>query len=433
MEAVGWSETSHAKGVDGQADLVLPEDAVPRLDISICDARWQVMVDDLDALYGDMDGGPGGGGPGGGGPGGEPPEALADPVYVPVDVSFDDRTWPSVGMRFKGNSSLMQAYMEGSGKLPFRLEFDQFEDDIPEIEDQRFWGFKVLKFSSGFKDDSLIRDKATAETFRDAGVPAARGGFMRVYVDVGDGPVFWGLYTAFEDPAGEMLDDWFGGDSGNAYKPEGGPAQLMEFDATGFEKKTNEAEDDFGDVEAFVDALNADRSDAEAWREGLEATFEVDAFLRYLALNNLLENWDSYGNMSHNYYLYGDPEEDGRLVWIPWDFNMSYGWEGHAAPLTLGMDEVDDDWPLIRYLADDPVYRERYLEHMAEMVETPFELETQRQRMTRYHDLVEPYALEEQEPYTTLSSTAAFEGSLEEILFPQVEEMHEAAEELLAE
>ena len=46
---------------------------------------------------------------------------------------------------------------------------------------------------------------------------------------------------------------------------------------------------------------------------------------------------------------------------------------------------------------------------------------------------VEPYALEEQEPYTTLSSTAAFEGSLEEILFPQVEEMHEAAEELLAE
>lgn len=63
----------------------------------------------------------------------------------------------------------------------------------------------------------------------------------------------------------------------------------------------------------------------------------MDGFLRYLALNNLMENWNSYGNMTHNYYLYGDPAQDGRLVWVPWNFNMSYGWSDHMDPVSLEM------------------------------------------------------------------------------------------------
>ena len=83
-------------------------------------------------------------------------------------------------------------------------------------------------------------------------------------------------------------------------------------------------------VQAFIEALNDDTTDAEAWRAELEATFDVDAFLRYLALNNLIGNWDSYGNMTHNYYLYGDPALDGRLVWIPWDFNEAMRTNGQT-------------------------------------------------------------------------------------------------------
>jgi spore coat protein H len=431
VSAEGWTEDSHAKGIDGQHELVFPTESVPRVDLVICAEDFAAMQAELEDMYGDQGGGGGGGG--GGGPGGGP--EFGDPSYVPATVWFDGRSWPQVGIRYKGNSSLMLGYLDGIGKLPFRLDFDHYEDEVPEVLDQRFWGYKELKFSSGYEDDSLIKERVASETFREAGVPAARGGFMEVYVDVGEGPVYWGVYTAFEDPSGELLDGWFGDDSGNAYKPDGEPARLTYFDAAGFEKKTNEDQDDFSDVEGLIDALNGSTSDAEAWREGLEARFDVDGFLRYLALNNLIENWDSYGNMTHNYYLYGDPAEDGRLVWIPWDFNMSYGWAEHSPPLTLGMDEVGDDWPLIRHLADDPVYLARYQEHMSELLEGPFSIEGQQARMQHYHDLIEPYALAEEASHTALSSTQAFEDSLtgsEEALFPHVEARHAAAEAYLA-
>lgn len=103
-----------------------------------------------------------------------------DPLYVPVTVSFDGQSWPDVGLRYKGNSSLSRAWGEGSMKLPFRLHFDKFEDDYPEIDNQRFHGFQELKLSNTYLDGSLIRDKLMSDTLRDVGLPAAKGGFVEV-------------------------------------------------------------------------------------------------------------------------------------------------------------------------------------------------------------------------------------------------------------
>ena len=91
-------------------------------------------------------------------------------------------------MRYKGNSSLMASTMSNNQKIAFRLDFDRFEDDIPEIRNQRFYGFDELTFSSNFGDDSQIREALTAEIFRDRDVPAPRVAFYRVVVDAGAGP-----------------------------------------------------------------------------------------------------------------------------------------------------------------------------------------------------------------------------------------------------
>jgi spore coat protein CotH len=91
--------------------------------------------------------------------------------------------------------------MDGILKLSFRFNFDKYEDEHPDTKNQRFYGFKKMTFSNGFKDSSLIRDKVAADLFRAAGVPAARGTFVRVYLDHGDGPVYMGLYTMIEDPS----------------------------------------------------------------------------------------------------------------------------------------------------------------------------------------------------------------------------------------
>ena len=144
-----------------------------------------------------------------------------NPVWVPATIEFEGDSWTNVGIRFKGNSSLKSTWGSGTMKLPFKLDFDEFEDDYPEIDDQRFYGFKQLSLSSGFNDSSFLREKITADIFRDAGIPAAHTAFYQVFVDYGKGPTYFGLYTMVEVVDDTVIEEQFQDDSGNLYKPEG--------------------------------------------------------------------------------------------------------------------------------------------------------------------------------------------------------------------
>jgi hypothetical protein len=406
--------------------------------------------------------------------GGQAPDLTSrDPIYVPVTVTHDGRVWSGVGMRYKGNSSLMTARMSGNGKVPFRLDFDRYEDDMPEIRNQRFYGFDKLTFSSNFSDDSLLKEVLATEVFRDRGVPAARAAFYRVFVDTGNGEQYWGLYTMIEDPAdGAMLDAQFADDSGNLYKPDGRGANWVTFDAESFNKKTNEKAADYSDVASAYEALHGVKSDPAEWREELEARFDVDLFLRWLAVNSVIENWDSYGRMAHNYYLYADPGDGGRLKWIPWDHNMAFGMAGggfgrgiggggpgvggarfggggpggagqargavpaftlppgienivrEGAVAFFGMNGGDDvlhseageAWPLISRILSDAVYAAKYRDELERALGGLFETEAFTQRARELQAMITPYAIGQQgelPTHTTLTSPGAFMQALD--------------------
>ncbi len=58
--------------------------------------------------------------------------------------------------------------------------------------------------------------------------------------------------------------------------------------------------------------------------EAIETVFNVDSFLRYLAVMTAVSSWDYYAYTGNNFYLYHNPE-DGRFEWIPWD--QTWGWD----------------------------------------------------------------------------------------------------------
>ncbi|MEQ1574117.1 MAG: CotH kinase family protein, partial [Vicinamibacterales bacterium] len=276
-------------------------------------------------------GNPGGGFPGGGGAGNGRAQGADDvdifprtPVYVPADVAFDGETFHDVGFRLKGNSSLSNAWRAGADKLPFRLNFDVLDDRYPGIQDQTFFGFPNLAFTNNGTDTSFLRHRVVTELFREAGVPAAHTAFVRVYMNRGDGPVYLGLYTMTEVPDTPMLDTLFGSNDGNLYKPVGTGGRWTTFFQLSFPKKTNADDEDWTDIEEAIATLNASRADRTVWRARLEARFEVNGFLRWLALNTIVGNNDAYGGLSaHNYYLYGSPRHRDRLFWIAWDHDLA--------------------------------------------------------------------------------------------------------------
>jgi spore coat protein CotH len=268
-------------------------------------------------------------------------------------------------------------------------------------------------------DSSLLRDKVAGDVFRAAGVPSPWRAFYRVFIDVGDGPTYFGLYTVAEVPDGPMFDRELGGDGGNLYKPDMVPGAWTPegpVDDAAFPKKANEDEADWSDIEDTIAALHADSSDSAAWLEELDRHLHVGGFLRWLAVNTSIQDWDTYGNMGHNYYLYGDPSAGGQLTWIPWDHNMAFADDvGLAPPLPLDMEGVGDEWPLIRRLMDDDTCRGRYFDFVEEFAAGAFERGAMSARFQSEHDLIAEYVVgdEGERPgYTSLASDDAFLSSV---------------------
>jgi len=427
----GWTEATHSNDVDPNYEVVFPSDKVNQIAITIDPANWEAMQADMTNLLGEPGTGrgmgPGGGqppagdftppegmeppageftppegmepptgeftppegveppaggfGPGGGGPGmgGDTDMVDGTPIWVPATIEFEGNIWTNVGIRYKGNSSLTSAWNSGSLKMPFKLDFDEFEDDYPEIDNQRFFGFQQLSLANGFSDATYLRETVTYDLMREAGLTASRTAFYELILDYGEGPVSLGIYTVVEVIDDTVIENAYGDDSGNIYEADGAGVTLaegtLEQIADSFEKENNEDEADWSDIEALYTALHAETrtTDPAQWRAGLEAVFDVDTFLNWLAIGAVVQNWDTYGAMTHNYYLYHNPET-GQLVWLPWDHNMTLGsgggggrggMMGGRGATSFDRAEVTEQWPLIRFLLDDPTYNEQYVAYLA--------------------------------------------------------------------
>lgn len=422
----GWTEATHSNDADPDYAAVFPQDAVNTITLTISPENWAAMQADLTELIGE----PGTGGRGGLDPSGEPPSGdfapppdgapdgqgrpgqrsldLVDgtPIWIDATIEMDGVTWNHVGIRYKGNSSLASGWREGSLKLPFKLDFDQFEDDFPEIDNQRFYGFKQLSLANGFSDDSNMRETLAYDQMHAAGIMSSETAFYEIVLDYGEDPVNLGIYTAVEVIDDTVISTALGDDEGNIYEADGSAVSLAEgtFDAIvdSFEKENNQDEADWSDIEALYAALHADTrtTDPEQWRAGLEAVFDVDRFLNWLAVSAVIGNWDTYGSMNHNYYLYHDPAS-GQLVWIPWDHNMVLNSalasvaEGEPVArgiVTLDKQDVGDDWPLIRFLLDDSVYSQIYQHHLADASER-FDADALVAQYAAWRDLLLPYVM----------------------------------------
>jgi len=410
FEATDWTEETHSKDADPNFGELFEDNTVKRLDIVITEDRWQSMLDDMTGIYGEF-------GVGGGAGGGS--FSDEDPIFVPAEVFYGDKEWYRVGVRFKGNSSLQSSWRAGILKLSLKLDFDEFEDDYPQIDNQRFYGFKKLSLKNNYDDKSMLREKVATDVFRNAGLAASHTAFYTVYIDHGDGPIYFGLYTMVEEVDDTLIDTQFSSDDGNLYKPDGDAASFAAgtYDEDEYVKKNNEDEADFSDVESLLAILHDDSrtTDAATWRTNLEAIFDTDVFLKYLAVNTVIQNWDTYGRMTHNYYLFNDPDTS-KLTWIPWDNNeaLQEGKMGGAPELDFS-DVITAQWPLIGYLYEDDVYKAIYDAYVQEVVDGAFSVSAIQAQYSTYSALIEPFANAELDGYSFLNSSSDFQAAVSEL------------------
>jgi len=246
-----------------------------------------------------------------------------DEQYVEAFACFEGQAIGTVGMRFKGNyGSLYSCFETGVNvcrKLGLKLKFDKYDPDL------RFFGLKRLNFHGYRWDDTYLRERLAYDLYRSMDIVAPRAAWavLRVNDEV------QGLYGMVEQIDGRFTDDrWPENGDGNLYKEawpvQADPAWVLS------KLKTNE---EVGDVSAFLAFAGAmSNASPGALRSTLGEYLELDAFARYMAVDDALVNNDGITTFytaedgtwsgNHNFYLY--EESPTRFTLIPWDLESTF-------------------------------------------------------------------------------------------------------------
>ena len=305
--------------------------------------------------------------------------------YVKCTIRFGDEVYKNVALSFKGKSSSSVRGLKKS----YKLKFNKFD------KKQRFYGFKTLNFNNGFRDPSLLREKLAYDLFREAGVPAPRATFAKLYLTI-DGRYddeYIGFYTLVEQIDKVFLNERFSDTSGNLFKYEvdfgfGDTKGAYERE---YEAKLGKKQRDYSVLTQFIKRLND--TPEESFPEEIEKGFNVENFLSWLAVNTLLSNLDSYAGSGHNYYLYYN-KDTGKFEFIPWDLNEAFG-NHHRIATAQDMVELDIYEPyvkpkiLIERILRVPKFKERYIEKIKALLDGPFEQNTMYQKIDALYEKVE--------------------------------------------
>jgi hypothetical protein len=285
-------------------------------------------------------------------------------------MSFDNILLDSIGMRERGNFSNFSAPLTSSNglKKPFKLIFDAFQT-------QKFDGLKELNLNNGTDDPSFVREALVYKLVRDRGLPACRTGYAKLFVN----DVYWGLYELVENVDKTFLKDHYGdaNNDGNLYKTDRNAGVDLKWkgtDPSGYKKqglllKTNDSLNDWSNFTHFVDIIN--HTQPGNMEQALSSVFDVEDYLDILAIEVLCYSWDSYWANGNNFYLYEHP--DGKIRWIPWDYNETFTTKGGILGIVLPK-ESDiflsthfDRKPLLKAIFSVRKWQDMYLDKICDI------------------------------------------------------------------
>lgn len=384
---------------------IFQEDTVNEINIEIDEADWQDML-----------------------------ENPLEEEYHKANVTINGETVGNVAIRTKGNTSLTSVANSDSDRYSFKLDFDYYDNN------GNYYGLKKLCLNNNYSDNSSMREYISYKIMGELGLDVPECAYSHITVNGEE----WGLYLAVEPVDEVFLAEHFADATGDLYKPEGvgGTGADLVYNGddisayTGLNLKTNLNSSDGKEILALMQALEDGKN--------LEEVLDVEKALKYIAANVALANFDSYlGNTTHNFYLY---EENGRFTIIPWDMNLAFGGFGGGEvdiyePTKQGMggfrggdkknDTQDNDAvpnaaenteaqadannqpqppdnadmqgmpsmdsgekPLVTTLLENETYRSVYEGYLKEIAEKYFTQEYMTELVTKIHDLIAPYVLQ---------------------------------------
>ena len=339
---------------------------------------------------------------------------VSNPDLYPQKYFKCNATWDGIvinncGFREKGNAS--NSFTTFGKKKPLKLSFDEFSNE-------KFDGLKKINLNNFTNDPSLLHNVISFKIMRDAGIIAPRTSYTQLWIN---GELI-GLYLAVENLDKAFLKMNYGSDQddGNLYKTGRISSVFLDWlgpESAGYKKEglellTNDSTDDWSKIISFIDLLNNNHS--ADFKQNLENSFDVHAYLKILAIEKCVRSFDSYWGGGNNFSLYEHP--DGKIRWIPWDMNLTFQDIKKLSGTTLldGYLIPTPDFesrPLIKRIFEIEEYKNEYLNDVCELIHSKFTLNNLGEFILYRHNLIdEAYKTD---PYR-YNSYESFNSSLTE-------------------
>lgn len=313
--------------------------------------------------------------------------------YVTCNIVYNGYYVKNVAIRPKGNSSLRTVANSDSNRYSFKLDFNEY------VKGQNFFGITKINLNNSYNDPSMMREYLSYEISETLGLATPETAYVALYIN----DEYFGLYVSVESVDENFVRDNFDYGYGDLYKPEGIGADLQYIDDnpesyTGLGLQTNTETSDMSTVIEMIETLENGNY------EELENIMDVDSFLRYYALCSSISSMDTiFAGMNHNYYLY---DNDGKIVMIPWDFNMGFGGfpmanEETSINLFIDSPSIKGSLNVIDKLLSNEEYRERYHEYLREIIDNYINEGYFNNRVQEVFELIDSYVKEDQNSFYT--------------------------------
>lgn len=273
------------------------------------------------------------GGPGGGGPPAfslQGKEGLRNGVagamgidfkYVHADLEFEGEKLADVAVRYKGNGTFLES--RASLKKSLKIDIKKY------VKGRKLAGVSMLNLHSNVTDISEMNEVLAHRAYRDAGVPAPRTSYAKVFVTVPGkyDHKYVGLYSIVENIDSNFAEERFGTRKGLIVKPS--TPTMFAYLGEDWKPYTRpyESKDDLTpeQKQQFISMckLISNGTDAEFATE-IGNYIEVDKFARYMSVLVWITDLDSLLDMGQNFYMHRDPKTK-KFQFIAWDQDHSFG------------------------------------------------------------------------------------------------------------
>jgi hypothetical protein len=289
-------------------------------------------------------------------------------VDLPARLRVDGRSYPDVGVRFRGQSSFMM--VPAGHKRSLNLSLDLVDPR------QNLGGARTLNLLNSNDDPTFLRTVLYYQVARRF-IPAPRANFVRLVIN-GES---WGIYVNAQQFNKDLTRELFGSTAGDRWKVPGSP---------GADAGLNYLGDDLQEYRRRYEIKSKDRPAAWAalvkltrvleqtpasdLERELRPILDIDGALKFLALENALINNDGYWARASDYSLYRD--EKGRFHLIPHDANETFraiegpGFRRNSSAIGTGVElsplagADNPRRPLLTKLLAVPALRARYLGYL---------------------------------------------------------------------